>query len=137
VFGAIINLPSRAVDAIEGAAVVSERYRVADAGHGEHDRRAPGRQLHTLDLELDGRLEAVPRGSDRVESLFADLLPGELPVCFHADDHAAASAVCKGAEDLVDGRRDAHIAGSGFLRSKVRRQYDTIVFTNLVHHILQ
>jgi len=94
------HLPSRVVDALVGATVISERYRVADAGHGEHDHREPGSEIHTFDIELDGRLEAVSRGSDLMEGLFTDLLPDELPVRFDADDNAAASAVRKGAEGL-------------------------------------
>ena len=94
------HLPGRVVDAIEGAAVEGERHRVPLSGDREHERAAIRRDLHRFDLELDGRLEAVLRGSDLVEGLFADLLPDELPVRLHADDNAAACTVGKGAEGL-------------------------------------
>lgn len=74
------HFPRRVVDPFESSTVVGERDRIADAGDGEHDRGANGRQFRALDLEFDGWLEPVSRSIDFVERLFADLLPDTLLV---------------------------------------------------------
>jgi len=62
---ALLRHLSRGVlHALEGATVARERHRLAAPAHREHDGIASRRNLEALDVEVNGRLEAIARRGD-------------------------------------------------------------------------